>query len=84
MGIVGWIVLGLLAGLLARALVSGSEGIGVILTTVLGIVGALVGGFVATAVGLGDPLDEFFDVSTWLAAVAGAAALLLVWRAVAD
>jgi uncharacterized membrane protein YeaQ/YmgE (transglycosylase-associated protein family) len=84
MGIVGWIVLGLFAGSIARTLVSGSERIGVVWTAVLGIVGALVGGSVATAIGLGDPVDEFFDVSTWLAAVAGAAGLLLVWRAVAD
>lgn len=83
MGIIGWVVLGLLAGLIAKAFVSGDEGIGLILTTILGIVGALVGGFVATAVGFGDPIDEFFDLSTWLAAVIGAVALLLAWRAIA-
>jgi uncharacterized membrane protein YeaQ/YmgE (transglycosylase-associated protein family) len=82
-GIIGWVVLGLLAGLIAKAFVSGDEGIGLILTTILGIVGALVGGFVATAVGFGDPIDEFFDLSTWLAAVIGAVALLLAWRAIA-
>ncbi len=84
MGIIGWVVLGLLAGLIAKGFVSGDEGIGLILTTVLGIAGALVGGFVAMAVGLGDPLDEFFDLSTWVAAVVGSVALLLVWRAVAS
>jgi len=83
MGIIGWVVLGLLAGLIAKAFVSGDEGIGLILTTILGIAGALVGGFVATAVGFGDPIDEFFDLSTWLAAVIGAVALLLAWRAIA-
>ncbi len=84
MGIIGWVVLGLLAGLIAKGFVSGDEGIGLILTTVLGIAGALVGGFVAMAVGFGDPLDEFFDLSTWVAAVVGSVALLLVWRAVAS
>jgi len=83
MGIIGWVVLGLLAGLIAKAFVSGDEGIGLILTTILGIAGALVGGFVATAVGFGDPIDEFFDLSTWLAAVIGAVALLFAWRAIA-
>jgi uncharacterized membrane protein YeaQ/YmgE (transglycosylase-associated protein family) len=84
MGIIGWVVLGLLAGLIAKAVVSGDEGIGVILTTILGIAGALVGGFVAMALGFGDPVDEFFDLSTWLAAVIGAVGLLLAWRAVAS
>lgn len=83
MGIIGWVLLGLLAGMIAKAFVSGDEGIGVILTTALGIVGALVGGFVATALGFGDPVDEFFDLSTWLAAVLGAIVLLVAWRAVA-
>ncbi|MGZ8687197.1 MAG: GlsB/YeaQ/YmgE family stress response membrane protein [Gaiellaceae bacterium] len=84
MGIIGWVVLGLLAGLIAKGFVSGDEGIGLILTTVLGVAGALVGGFVAMALGFGDPLDEFFDLSTWVAAVVGSVALLLVWRAVAS
>lgn len=83
MGIIGWVLLGLLAGMIAKAFVSGDEGIGVILTTALGIVGALIGGFVATALGFGDPVDEFFDLSTWLAAILGAIALLVAWRAVA-
>lgn len=82
MGIVAWIVLGLLAGILAKRLVAGREHLGIVLTTVLGIVGALIGGFVATALGFGDPVDEFFDLSTWLAAVLGAAGLLLAWRTV--
>lgn len=83
MGIIAWVVLGLLAGLIAKALVSGTQNIGLILTTILGVAGALIGGFVATALGFGDPLDEFFDVSTWLAAIIGAVALLLVWREIA-
>ena len=63
MGIIGWIVLGFLAGVIGKALVSGDEGIGFILTTILGIVGAIAGGLVATALGFGDPVDEFFDLS---------------------
>lgn len=83
MGIIGWVVLGLLAGVIAKALVSGHQRLGVVRTTLLGIAGALVGGFVATALGLGDPIDELFDLSTWLAAVIGAAGLLFGWRVVA-
>ena len=79
MGIIAWIVLGLLAGLLAKAILPGDQGGGLIVTSVLGILGAIVGGFVARALGFGDPIDEFFDISTWLAAVIGAIVLLVVW-----
>jgi uncharacterized membrane protein YeaQ/YmgE (transglycosylase-associated protein family) len=82
MGIIGWIVLGLLAGLLAKAIMPGVERGGFIVTTLLGIGGALLGGFLATALGFGDPIDEFFDLSTWLAAVAGALAILFVWNVI--
>jgi uncharacterized membrane protein YeaQ/YmgE (transglycosylase-associated protein family) len=82
MGIIGWIVLGLLAGLIAKAIMPGAERVGLILTTLLGVGGALLGGFLATAFGLGDPVDEFFDLSTWVAAVAGALLILFLWNAI--
>jgi uncharacterized membrane protein YeaQ/YmgE (transglycosylase-associated protein family) len=81
MGIIGWILLGLLAGLIAKAIVPGADRAGIVLTTLLGVAGALLGGFVATALGWGDPIDEFFDLSTWVAAIAGAAIILVVWNA---
>lgn len=84
MGIIGWIVLGLLAGLIAKAIMPGAERVGVIVTTLLGIGGALLGGFLATALGFGDPVDEFFDLSTWLAAVVGALIILFLWNAISD
>jgi uncharacterized membrane protein YeaQ/YmgE (transglycosylase-associated protein family) len=80
--IIAWIVLGLLAGLTAKALMPGGERLGLILTTLLGIAGALVGGFIATALDLGDPIDEFFDLSTWIAAIAGALLILFLWNAI--
>lgn len=83
MGILGWIVLGFLAGVIAKAIMPGEEGGGFILTTLLGIGGALLGGFLAAIFGVGDPLDEFFDISTWVAAVVGAVVILFIWRAVA-
>ena len=82
MGIIGWILLGLLAGIIAKALLPGDDPGGFIITTIIGVVGALLGGFVARALGIGDPIDEFFDISTWLAAIIGAFALLLVYRVV--
>ena len=48
----------------------------------LGIVGALLGGFLAMALGLGDPIDEFFDISTWIAAIVGALIIIFAWNLV--
>lgn len=81
MSIIGWIVLGLLAGVIAKRLVPGNESVGVIVTMLLGIGGALLGGFLATALGFGDPIDEFFDLSTWVAAIVGAMVILFAWNA---
>jgi uncharacterized membrane protein YeaQ/YmgE (transglycosylase-associated protein family) len=81
-GIIGWILLGFLAGLIAKAIMPGAERGGFILTTLLGIGGALLGGFLAAVFGLGDPIDEFFDLSTWVAAVVGALVILFVWNTV--
>jgi len=78
MGIIGWIVLGLIAGLIAKAIFPGAEGFGLIMTTLLGVAGALLGGFVAWLIGAGDPVDEFFDISTWLAAIVGALVILFI------
>jgi uncharacterized membrane protein YeaQ/YmgE (transglycosylase-associated protein family) len=82
MGIIGWILLGLLAGVIAKAIMPGAEGVGFILTTLLGIGGALLGGFIATALGMGDPIDEFFDLSTWVAPIVGALIILFLWNAI--
>jgi uncharacterized membrane protein YeaQ/YmgE (transglycosylase-associated protein family) len=84
-GILGWILLGLLAGALAKAFLPGRQPGGIVVTTAIGVVGALVAGALAGALGFGDPIDEFFDLSTWVAAaaVAGAALLLVIWNAIA-
>ena len=86
MGIIGWIILGLLAGLIAKAILPGEDPGGIIITTLLGIVGsfvgALIGGLLISVLGFGDPIDEFFDVSTWLGAIIGSIVLLLIYRAV--
>ena len=82
MGIIGWILLGIVGGVIAKALLPGNDPGGLIITVIIGIVGALLGGFLARALGLGDPIDEFFDVSTWLAAIIGSMILLAIYRAV--
>jgi uncharacterized membrane protein YeaQ/YmgE (transglycosylase-associated protein family) len=80
MGIIAWILLGLIAGAIAKAILPGDDPGGIIVTTIIGILGAIVGGFLATALFGAHPLDDFFDLSTWLTAIVGAIILLLVWR----
>jgi uncharacterized membrane protein YeaQ/YmgE (transglycosylase-associated protein family) len=80
MGVIAWIVLGLAAGLLANMLIPGRRSQGLILTCVIGIVGALAGGWVATRVFHTHTLHGFFNLSTWLTAIAGAAVLLLIFH----
>jgi uncharacterized membrane protein YeaQ/YmgE (transglycosylase-associated protein family) len=83
MGIIAWILLGLFAGAIARALIPGrTEPGGCIGTTAVGILGALLGGFIASALDIGE-IDEFFDLGTWLIAIGGSVLLLLILRAIA-
>lgn len=82
MGILGWILLGLFAGTIARALIPGrTEPGGCIGTTAVGILGALLGGLIASALDIGE-IDEFFDLGTWLIAIGGSVILLLILGAV--
>ena len=80
-GIIAFIILGLIAGYIARALVPGADPGGIIITCIVGVVGALLGGFLASAIFDAHPLDEFFDISTWLTAIVGSVILLWVYRA---
>lgn len=79
MGIIGWILLGLFAGAIAKLILPGDDPGGIIVTTLIGIAGALVGGFIASALDIGE-IDEFFDIGTWLIAIGGSILLLLVYR----
>jgi uncharacterized membrane protein YeaQ/YmgE (transglycosylase-associated protein family) len=81
MGIIAWIVLGLLAGAIAKAVLPGDDPGGVIVTMLIGIVGAIIGGLIGEWVGFGG-LGEFFELRTWILAVAGSIALLLIVRLV--
>ena len=80
MGIIAWIVLGLAAGLLANKLIPGGRSQGLILTCVIGVVGALLGGWIATKLFHIHSLQGFFNLSTWITAIAGAAVLLLAYH----
>jgi uncharacterized membrane protein YeaQ/YmgE (transglycosylase-associated protein family) len=84
MGVIAWIFLGLFAGTIARALIPGrTEPGGCIGTTAIGILGALIGGFIASALDVGE-IDDFFDLGTWLIAIGGSILLLLLIRWIAD
>ena len=82
MGIIAWIVLGLVAGLLANLLIPGRRSQGLIVTCVIGILGALGGGWAATELFHVHTLHGFFNLSTWLTAIVGAAILLLAFHLV--
>ncbi len=83
MGILGFLILGLIAGAIAKALHTGREPGGFLGTLLVGVVGALLGGVIASAAGLGG-LGSFFSVGTWLVAIAGAFLLLIIYSAVTD
>ena len=84
MGIIAWIVLGLGAGLVANMLIPGKRSQGLIVTCLIGIAGALLGGWAATKLFHlhHHALQGFFNASTWITAIAGAAVLLLVYHLV--
>jgi len=78
MGIIGWIILGLVAGAIAKAILPGTQGGGWLITLILGVVGALLGGFIGSAV-FGVDLGGFFDIKTWLLAIGGSIVVLLIY-----
>jgi uncharacterized membrane protein YeaQ/YmgE (transglycosylase-associated protein family) len=78
MGILSWIVFGLIAGALAKLLMPGDDPGGIIVTILIGIGGAIVGGFVGTQIGFGSVGG--FDFRSFLIAVGGALVLLAGYR----
>ncbi len=82
MGIIAWIVLGMVAGVIAKVLVPGRDREGIIITTLIGVAGALLGGFLATRVFHVAGIQGFFNLSTWITAIAGAGALLIAYHLV--
>ena len=82
MGIIAFLVLGLLAGAIAKAIMPGDDPGGIFVTMAIGVVGALLGGFLAGAIFGADPLNNFFSLSTWLAAIIGSLILLAIYRMV--
>ncbi|MEU8882041.1 MULTISPECIES: GlsB/YeaQ/YmgE family stress response membrane protein [Streptomyces] len=83
MGIIAWILIGLLAGLIAKALMPGRDPGGIIITILIGIGGGLLGGWLGKVIFGVDSIDGFFDLSTWIAAIVGSMILLGLYRLVA-
>jgi uncharacterized membrane protein YeaQ/YmgE (transglycosylase-associated protein family) len=82
MGVIAFLVLGLLAGAIAKAILPGDDPGGILVTMLIGVVGAMLGGFLAGVLFDVNPVDEFFSLSTWLAAIVGSIILLLIYRLV--
>ena len=81
MGIIAWIIFGLIAGVIAKLIMPGRDGGGFILTCILGVVGTVVGGWLATMFGIGGDVSGF-NLHSFLVAVVGAIVVLGVFRLV--
>ena len=77
MGILTWIIFGLIAGAIAKFIMPGNQGMGWLMTIILGIVGAFVGGFIGSLLGWGTV--EQFDIKGMVLAVVGALAVLWIY-----
>ncbi len=78
MGFLAFLLLGLIAGAIAKAILPGKQGGGWISTLILGVVGALLGGWIGSLLGLGS-VDSFFSIGTWLLAIGGSILVILLW-----
>jgi uncharacterized membrane protein YeaQ/YmgE (transglycosylase-associated protein family) len=82
MGIIALLILGLCCGALAKLILPGDDPGGIIVTMLIGVAGAFVGGFLAGVLFNAHPLAGFFDLSTWITAIIGSIVLLAVYRLV--
>jgi uncharacterized membrane protein YeaQ/YmgE (transglycosylase-associated protein family) len=82
MGILGFLIVGLIAGAIAKMILPGRQGGGWLITLVLGVVGAILGGWIGSLI-FGGGLGDFFDIRTWLLAILGSVIVLLIYGAVA-
>lgn len=78
MGFFGFLLLGLIAGAIAKLILPGKQGGGWLITLLLGVVGALLGGFLGSVL-FNAPLEDFFSIQTWLLAIGGSIIVLLIY-----
>jgi len=81
MGFLAFLLLGLIAGAIAKAILPGKQAGGWVITLVLGVIGALLGGWIGSAV-FGEGVDEFFSLSSWLLAIGGSLIVLVIYGAI--
>lgn len=82
MGFIGWIILGLIAGAIAKAILPGHQGGGWLGALITGILGALLGGWIASLLFHVDVNEKFFDLGTWFWAIIGGIIVAAVWQAI--
>jgi uncharacterized membrane protein YeaQ/YmgE (transglycosylase-associated protein family) len=82
MGFFGFLILGLIAGAIAKAILPGRQGGGIFITLLLGVVGAFLGGWIGSLL-FNAPLQDFFSIQTWLLAIVGSIIVLLVYGMIA-
>ena len=78
MGFLAFLILGLIAGAIAKAILPGKQGGGWFITLLLGVVGAFLGGWLGSMI-FGVDLGGFFDIRSWLLAIGGSIVVLLIW-----
>ncbi len=78
MGFFAFLILGLIAGAIAKAILPGTQGGGIFITLLLGVVGAFLGGWLGSLL-FNAPLGEFFSLQTWLLAIGGSIIVLLIY-----
>ncbi|CAM3418809.1 GlsB/YeaQ/YmgE family stress response membrane protein [Occultella aeris] len=82
MGFIGWIVLGLIAGAIAKAILKDRAPGGLLATLIVGVVGAALGGWIGSAI-FNIGLEEFWSIQTWIVAILGSLLVLVIYGAVA-
>lgn len=81
MGFISWIILGLIAGAIARLILPGKQGSGWLGALLTGLIGAVLGGWIASLVGVG-AMDEFWSLGTWIFAIIGGVIVAFIWQAI--
>jgi uncharacterized membrane protein YeaQ/YmgE (transglycosylase-associated protein family) len=81
MSFLGFLLLGLIAGFIAKAILPGRQGGGLIITLILGVLGAFLGGWLGGLI-FNAPLEEFFSIQTWIVAIVGALIVLVIYGAI--
>ncbi|MET0590378.1 MAG: GlsB/YeaQ/YmgE family stress response membrane protein [Naasia sp.] len=82
MGFIAFLLIGLIAGAIAKLILPGKQAGGWVITLILGVIGALLGGWLASLLFSGVDLQNFFSLSTWIAAIVGSLIVLVIYGAI--